>query len=167
MRAAGVLALVCALGGAARADEGLVDTRWGQIQGLMAGIAMAHAVQPIAAGLGELEWKDKYVVSIGGAALYGTTFIGLMVRQKWALWVALIGPVVGLTSVLTGWVLDETGVIDASIRPDTFQVGGGVLQVAAWLIAYQLLHIDPRWRAEVRPVPGGAVVALSIPLGGW
>jgi hypothetical protein len=130
----------------------------------MAGITITHAVQPIAAGFGEIEWKDKFVVSIGGAALYGTTFVGLMLRQKWALIVSLVGPAVGLTSVLTGWALSEAGVLEASIRPDVFQVGGGVLQVAAWLIAYQLLEIDPRFQVGVTPTAGGAVIGLSLEL---
>jgi hypothetical protein len=142
-----ILVVVALIGGCARTipQRELVDARWGQIQGLMAGITIMHGVQPLAAAAGELPWKDKYVVSLGGAALYGTAFGGFMARQRWALYVALIGPVVGLTSVLTGWALDEAGVIDATIRPDTFQLSGGVLQVAAWLIAYQLLRIDPRF----------------------
>lgn len=112
----------------------------------MAGIAVMHAVQPIAAVVGELEWKDKYYISIAGSVLYTTAFVGHLYEQEWSLWIALIGPAVGLTAVLTGWILSETGVIDATIRPDVFQLSGGVLQVFAWLIAYQLLQEDPQFQ---------------------
>ena len=142
-----LVVIVCLAGGCLRrnASRTLVDTRWGQIQGLMAGITVMHAVQPIAAATGDLPWKDKYYVSIGGGVLYGATFAGLTQRQKWPLSVALIGPAVGGTAVFGGWALDAAGVIDATIKPDTFQIAGGTLQAGAWLIALQLLRIDPRF----------------------
>ena len=138
------------------ASRARVDTRWGQIQGLMAGITVIHAVQPIAVAFDELPWKDKYYVSITGAALYGATFVGLVRRERWALYVALIGPATGLATILTGWALGEAGVIDATIRPDVFQVAGGTLQLGAWLIAHQLLRIDPRFVTPVVTASDGA-----------
>ena len=148
MRGVVGLALVLALSSGClrkNASPTLVNTRWGQIQGLMAGITVMHAVQPIAAAVGDLPWKDKYYVSIGGGVLYGATFVGLTQRQKWPLYVSLIGPAVGSTAVFGGWALDAAGVIDATIKPDTFQIAGGTLQAGAWLIALQLLRIDPRF----------------------
>lgn len=126
----------------------MVATRWGQIQGLMAGITFAHAIQPIAAAVGDIAWKDKYYVSIAGAVLYGTAFVGHLFEQEWSLYIALIGPAVGLTAVLTGWILYETEVSPFPVRPDAFQLGGGVLQLLAWLIAYQLLTRDPQFHEE-------------------
>jgi len=146
---AAVVGLGLGLTGCVRrnASRTLVDSRWGQIQGLMAGITVTHAVQPVAAAVGELPWKDKYYISIGGGVLYGATLVGLTQRHKWALYVALIGPAVGASAVFGGWALDAAGVIDATIKPDAFQIAGGTLQGAAWLIALQLLKIDPRFCA--------------------
>jgi hypothetical protein len=51
-------------------------------------------------------------------------------------------------------------VIDAEIRPDAFQIGGGVLQVAAWLVAFDLVkHGDTE--VTVHPMRGGGVIAIS------
>lgn len=116
------------------------DQAWGLTQGLMAGVVVAHAVQPAAVLTGDLAWKDKHVVAISGTALYGATLAGLAGRKRWALWVATIGPAVGLSSVLTGWALGEAGVIDAKIRPDVFQMAGGAIQVPAAVISVDLLR---------------------------
>lgn len=116
------------------------DAAWGITQGLMAGVVVAHGVQPAAVLTGDLAWKDKHVVAISGTALYGVTLGGLVARKRWALWVATIGPAVGLTSVLTGWGLGAAGVIDAKIRPDVFQLAGGALQVPAAVISVDLLR---------------------------
>ena len=45
-----------------------VDTQWGRYQGLMAGVTLAHGVQPLAAAFGDVPWTNKYYVSIAGAA---------------------------------------------------------------------------------------------------
>lgn len=126
---------------------------WGVEQGLMAGITMAHAVQPIAVLTGDIPWKPKHVVAISGAVLYGATFTGLMLYQKPALYVAVGGPVVGSTAIFGGWILDRAGVIDVPIRPDVFQLAGGVLQVPAAIIAVKLLREDSAPGALSRHAP--------------
>ena len=102
---------------------------------------MMHCVQPVSAAAGEIDFKPKHYVAIAGCAVYGANTIGLAYRQKWSLWVNLIGPVVGLTAVSTGWALNAAGVIDAEIRPDVPQIMGGVLQAWAWVEAFRLMRI--------------------------
>lgn len=125
--------------------SGRLNRRWGRAQGLMAGVTVMHGVQPLAAGLGDIAWKDKYYVGISGAALYGATTVGLILRQRWSPYVAIWGPVSGLTAVATGWLLSELGVIELTVQPDTFQVVGGILQLIALVDAVWLLKNEPRW----------------------
>ena len=92
---------------------------WGVEQGLMAGVTVAHVVQPLAVVTGDLPWTPKKFVAISGAVLYGATFTGLMFYQRPALKVAVIGPVVGSTTVFGGWILNKAGVIDLAISSRT------------------------------------------------
>lgn len=137
--------------GAAQADElelPRLEHRWGLAQGLMAGIVVSHAVQPLAVLTGDLAWKDKHVVAISGAALYGASFGGMMARKRWSLWIAIGGPVVGITSITGAWILGSAGLIEAEVRPDVFQLAGGLLQVPAAALSWSLLRDDPRLRRE-------------------
>lgn len=118
----------------------------------MAGIAVMHAVQPIAARSGLLDWQPKYWVSIAGAVLYAACLALFLVGQKitglvWpprlrraALWIAVAGPLVGLAAVATGVLLAHLGVVSGFRGFDAFQLSGGVLQVAALAIAVVLLR---------------------------
>lgn len=126
---------------------------WGVEQGLMAGITISHAVQPIAVLTGDLPWTPKKYVAISGAVLYGATFTGLMFYQRPALLVAVGGPVVGTTAVFGGWILNRAGVIDLAIKPDVFQVAGGVMQLPAAIIAVKLLREDQAPTAGARRAP--------------
>ena len=155
--AALILAFVAllALAPAARAAPMAVpDLRtarlWGVEQGLMAGVTVAHAVQPLAVVTGDLPWTPKKFVAISGAVLYGATFTGLMFYQRPALKVAVIGPVVGSTTVFGGWILNKAGVIDLAIKPDVFQLAGGALQLPAAIIAVKLLREEPDEAASAR-----------------
>lgn len=114
--------------------------QWGLEQGLMAGIALSHAVQPVAVLTGDLQWKPKHWVAISGGVLYTATFVGLMYYQRPALYAAVIGPMAGGTAVFGGWLLNRAGVIDMEIRPDVFQIAGGVLQVPAAILAWRMLR---------------------------
>lgn len=116
-----------------------MEAKWARLQGLMLGIAIMHAVQPIAAVLGDIEWIPKHWVAVAGGIIYTTSFVASMFRQKWGLWINIIGPCVGLTSVLGGFALNQAGVLDLTIRPDTFQIMGGILQVWALILSVQLL----------------------------
>lgn len=107
--------------------------KWGLLVGLMAGIVQAHAVQPIASLVGELPWRNKFYISIAGAVLYSITLIGLAFEKKWALWITVFGPIVGVTAIIFGTAATTT------IRPDTFQVVGGSLQLVALIVACKLL----------------------------
>lgn len=149
------LCLAAALMGApaASASDAPTAQRWGLMQGLMAGVVITHAVQPLAVAAGELEWRDKYLVSIAGAGLYSTALVGHCLEQRWSLAIAMGGPALGLTAVLTGWALSSSGAIEASIRPDVFQIAGGTLQVAGVLVASQL------WSRTRAAAPLGAWVA--------
>jgi hypothetical protein len=147
----------------AHADESAVadpvprDLYWGQIQGLMLGVTVTHCQQPLAAWLEEdIEFRDKHVISIGGCALYGFSFATATRRWRPGLWINVIGPAVGITSVTAGWILSETGVIDAEVRPDTYQIMGGILQVAALVRSIQLLRAGP---------PPSRPSALSVHVG--
>lgn len=122
-------------------DELPPDDRdiWQRLIGLEAGIAAMHCVQPLSAAAGEIEWRPKHFVAVAGCAVYSVNTVGLVLRQKWSLWVNLIGPLVGITAVTTGWVLNETGVIDAEVRPDVPQLVGGVLQTWAWIDSFRLM----------------------------
>lgn len=107
----------------------------------MAGITLAHGVQPLAAAFGDIPWTNKYVVSLCGTALYGTATALALYRQPAAAWIGVIGPLVGLTTVTTLFVLDRTGMVETGVRPDAFQIGTGVtLQLPAALIAVGLLR---------------------------
>lgn len=139
------------------ADE---DMRWGQMQGLMAGITVAHGVQPLAVAMGDLEWKNKHYVAVAGTALYGTALIGHSLKKRWSLHIAIVGPMVGLTSILTATALDAVGVTSLGVRPDSFQVAGGLLQVPAAWLALGLLRDT---RVQVVPTHNG--VSLAMPLG--
>lgn len=130
-------ALLCS---AALAGPPELDQTWGLSQGLMAGVVVMHGVQPLAVATGDLEWKDKYAVSIAGTALYSVALGGMLARRRWAPIIAIVGPAVGLSTVLTGWGLSRAGVIDADIRPDTFQLAGGALQLPAAVLSVQLLR---------------------------
>ena len=161
----GVLAFILTTHAAEPSAEALEPTRkcqpdisweWGAAQGLMAGVFVMHGVQPLAVATGEAAWKDKYYVSIAGTALYGTTLGGLLAHKRWALYTAIIGPAVGVTSVVAGWGLSQAGVIDSDIRPDTFQIAGGVLQVGALALSVDLLKRDPRWQVTLGPMSGTA-----------
>src|SRR5688572_28360561 len=86
-------------------DEPIADDlHWGRMQALMLGVALAHVVQPVAVVTGLLAWRDKYVVSACGAVLYGFAYVALMSRQRLGLYIALGGPVLGMTAVLGGWL---------------------------------------------------------------
>ena len=112
---------------------------WQRLLGLEAGIAAMHCVQPVSAAFGEIEFIPKHYVAIAGCGVYGLNTIAIAYRQKFALWVNVIGPAVGLTSVLGGWALNAAGVIEAEIRPDVPQVMGGFLQLWAWIDSVRLL----------------------------
>ncbi len=133
--------LATAVAAEAPPDPQTGDLWWGQTQGLMAGITFAHAIQPVLVLTGDLEWSDKHVVSIAGAVLYGTTTGGLLARKRWALKLSIWGPAVGVSSVLGGLALGELGVIEAEVRPDAFQLAGGVLQGMALVRSVQLLRL--------------------------
>ena len=140
---------------------------WQRLIGLEAGIALMHCVQPLSAAAGEIEWRPKLTVAIAGCAVYGANTIGLVYRQKWALWVNIIGPLVGITAVTGGWVLNRAGVINADIRPDVPQVVGGVLQTWAWIESFRLLaRYKKRGESLLRhprvtPAPGGVQLLWS------
>lgn len=115
------------------------DQQWSRLQGLMAGVTVMHAVQPIGALVGEWPWKNKYFVSTAGAVLYGVTLGGTLMEQRWALYVAVIGPATGLATITTLAILDALDVTNTGVRPDVMQVAGGVLQVLAAIIAIDIL----------------------------
>jgi len=102
---------------------------WGLIQGLMLGIAIMHAEQPIAVIYGDLDMKLKIWVAVCGGVLYTSTFLGLHFRERWALWVSIFGPIVGLTSVL---------LLGAEV--DTFQIMCGIAQFYAAFTAVEILR---------------------------
>lgn len=132
---------------------------WQRLIGLEAGIALMHCVQPLSAAAGEIEWRPKHWVAIGGCALYGANTVGLWQRQNWALWVNVVGPIVGITMVSTGWALNAAGVIEAEIRPDVPQLVGGVLQAWAWIESYRLLRLQrARKNLTITAFPGGVQV---------
>jgi hypothetical protein len=117
------------------------DSRcWGALQGLLLGIAVLHGQQPVAAWMGSLQWTDKMYVSIGGAILYTISFIGMMLRRRGFLWINLIGPGAGLSFILIGYVLNLTGLLESTVRPDVFQIAGGIPQVAAFILSICLLR---------------------------
>lgn len=129
----------------ADSDHDPTDAYWGQVQGLMLGVTITHCQQPLAAWLeDDIEFRDKHVVSIGGCVLYGASFATAMMRSRRGLWINIIGPAVGITSVTAGWILSETGTINANVRPDTYQIMGGILQMAALYRSIQLLRAGKR-----------------------
>lgn len=98
-------------------------------------VAVAHGVQPFI-----LAWKPKLFVAISGAILYSTCAAGLFRRARWALWIAVGGPMVGFTTVWIGGLLAYLGVIGIKIAPDLYTVIGAVFQVPALFIAVRLLR---------------------------
>lgn len=113
--------------------------RWGLLAGLMAGVVQSHAVQPIAALTGALEWQGKTWVSVAGAVVYSVALALLLLRKRAGLWFAVVGPPVGLTLVLLGALAVRLGWLAGPVRVDAFQLVGGVPQLAAlWLAAAML-----------------------------
>ena len=109
------------------------ERSWGALQGLMLGVAVLHAQQPIAVMTGDLDMTPKIWVAVGGAILYTLTLVGLLMRERWALLITTFGPAVGLTSVLAG------GLLGLGTQVDTFQIMGGIPQVVALVIASRML----------------------------
>ena len=146
-----------------RVDPIKLERRWATLEGLMAGITVIHAVQPVAALTGDLPWSDKKWVAVGGTVLYGTAFIGHHYRQRWSLYIPVIGPMVGFTTVMTGFVLSETTDLGIEIRPDAFQVAGAVLQLPAMVISWRLLKDTKNLKAQraVAVVPTMNGLAIS------
>jgi len=105
----------------------------------MLGIFILHLVQPVAALFGDITWIPKHWVALSGGVIYGTSFFASLHKEKWSLWINIIGPCIGLTSIIGGWLLGF------DIRPDTFQIMGGIPQVWALLTSVQLLR-PPRVR---------------------
>jgi len=132
------------------------DRYWAHVQGLMLGVTVAHCQQPLAAALeDDIAWRDKHWISLGGCALYGASFGTSLARWRPGLWINVIGPAVGVSSVGVGWILSATDVIDADIRMDTYQIMGGILQVAALIRSVQLLRAGP-------PPPRADGVAIDV-----
>jgi hypothetical protein len=123
----------------------LSERRWGWLCGLMLGVVVSHAVQPAAWLAGEFTWRPKFAVAIAGAVLYLVCLVGLHLKTRWALWIAIAGPCVGLCLVLTGWALG------LGVRPDVFQAAGAVLQVPALVAAiYAMEDPDDKLRWKMR-----------------
>ncbi len=115
----------------------------------MLGVTVTHCQQPLAAWLEDsIEFRDKHVVSIGGCALYGFSFASSLKRWRPGLWINVLGPAIGITSVTAGWILSETDVINANVRPDTYQIMGGILQMVALYRSIQLLRSKPTRRTK-------------------
>jgi len=112
---------------------------WTYLEGLMLGVILFHAVQPLAVATKLLVYTDKIWVSFAGGILYFAVWEGLCHRTRWSLWGTIIGPCVGLTAVLLGWLLGALHIISLTIRPDVFQLSAGVLQVVALVNAIRLL----------------------------
>lgn len=87
----------------------------------------------------DITWTPKHWVALSGGVIYGTSFFASLHKGKWSLWINIIGPCIGLTSIIGGWLLGF------DIHPDTFQIMGGIPQVCALLTSVQLLR-SPRIR---------------------
>ncbi len=128
-------------------DEVAVQRWWGEATGLMVGIAVIHGVQPLAAAAGQLGWTDKFFVATAGFGIYSASAIGIGLQHKWGLYIAIGGPALGFTAVMTGFTLYSAGVIDTAVTPDVFQLAGALMQVPCALRAWQLLRKEPKWHS--------------------
>jgi hypothetical protein len=106
----------------------------GLIFGLMCGIVVLHAIQPIAALVGTIPWTPKTWVAVAGAVLYTVCAVGLYIGKRWGMVIAIGGPIVGFTTLVVGWIFGAT------VRPDVWTWGGAVLQIPAQLVAVMLLR---------------------------
>ncbi len=108
---------------------------WPAIQWLMVVVAIAHAYQPLL-----LDWRPKFLVTISGAILYSVCAYGLFRRDRWALWIAIAGPLFGESLLTVGWVLQKTGIIEFQFRQDIYTAIGLVFQIPAFFVAVHLLR---------------------------
>ncbi|MDP6935692.1 MAG: hypothetical protein QGG40_22420 [Myxococcota bacterium] len=132
--------------------EATMERWWGEATGLMAGIAVIHGVQPLAAAAGQVEWTDKFYVSTAGFGLYTASAIGIGMHEEWGLYIAIGGPALGFSSIMTGYALSEIGVLDTDIQPDAFQLAGAMLQVPCAIRSWQILKHEPhRGTARLQP----------------
>jgi hypothetical protein len=117
------------------------DVRWKAIQALMVAVALAHALQPLL-----LPWRPKFWVASAGGVLYAVCALGLFLRRRWALWIAVAGPLVGTTVLSAGALLMALGVLELPFRQDVYTLLGGLFQVPALVLAVLLLRTTPAER---------------------
>jgi hypothetical protein len=108
--------------------------RWTILQVLMLLVALSHLLQPLL-----LVWRPKFVVASAGAVLYTVCFLGLLRHRRWALWIAVLGPILGFSTLCLGAALLALGVIRIPLRPDVYTFAGGLFQVPALVLAAGLL----------------------------
>lgn len=111
------------------------DYVWGLISGLQLGAGVGgHALRLVTLHHEPLGFRQ--VVATGALIIYGAAFGLTLRRHRAGLWIALIGPFVGVAAVVT--VMSEP--------PDAFQVVLGIPQLIAQVLAAWLLW---RWRRGV------------------
>jgi hypothetical protein len=115
-----------------------LSRRWLILQVLMLLVALAHLLQPLL-----LEWRPKFYVASAGAGLYTTCLVGLLKRARWALWIAVLGPVLGFSTLCVGAALLRLGLIEVQLRPDLYTALGGLFQIPALVLALGLLRHKP------------------------
>lgn len=118
---------------------------WLAVQILMVCAALSHALQPLL-----LPWIPKFWVASAGAVLYTVCAAGLMRHARWALYIAIGGPVVGTLTLSTGAALMALGLVHVPFRQDVYTLIGGTFQVPALILAVWLLRNDPALATEVR-----------------
>jgi hypothetical protein len=105
-----------------------IDHLWGFITGMMFGAGVfGHALRLVTL-IGE-PWGERNFVGIAGMVLYGAASILTWYKMKIGLWIAVIGPLIGLSFVAFG---HKTHV-------DTFQIVLGIPQFLAIAVSIYML----------------------------
>ena len=65
---------------------------WGQAQGMSAGVVIAHTVEPILWGMGDMDGGTEHMKPLLGLAGYGVVSTGLFLEKRWGLVAAVAVP---------------------------------------------------------------------------
>ena len=110
------------------------DHYWGIIAGLLIGAGVfGHALRLEV--LGFEAWTGRHTVASAGVALYLVAGILVYFKKKLGLWIAIVGPLIGITAVT----------ISPNASIDTFQLVLGIPQfLAIFLSIYLLLQLKQK-----------------------
>jgi hypothetical protein len=107
----------------------MVERLWGLVTGLLVGAGVfGHALRLVI--LGTDEFVGRHAVAGFAVLLYGVASAFAFFRHRAGLWIAVLGPVGGITAVT----------LSPNAHVDAFQIVLGVPQIMALALALYLLR---------------------------